>query len=113
MFCSLTRKGYKMILLVDIETIPELEANFSEIEKENPREAAEVAFVIATHYHRKGNDKTKIFAQKSIDLFLQCKVETYEQCCALHSSICGICLPDLIHEGVVRARFADFQLSAS
>jgi hypothetical protein len=91
--------------MIRSETIDELEIELEEIIKKNPREAAEVAFALATHFYDKNLARARVFAQRSIDLFRQCKTETYEQCLSLHDHICGILIPELVHDGVVRFRF--------
>ena len=90
------------------EHIHDLEKRFSEIETENPREAAEVAFAIAVYYRTKDAGKANRFAEKSIELFEQCGTDTMEKCSAMNVSIGGIAIPDLIHDDVVRAHFPEF-----
>ena len=91
------------------ETIQELEAQFEEIEKKSPRDAAEVAFALASYYFgHKDPEKGKRFAQRSIELFEQCGTRTTEECAARHEKICGITMPDMIHEGLVKFRLEKF-----
>lgn len=99
-------KAMNMITLAS-EKIEDLEQAFNEIAIDNPREAAEVAFALACFYHEKDDIKAREFAERSIKLFENCKTDTLEQCAAMHTFICGIPIPELIHEGVVRFRFAD------
>ncbi|OGZ65208.1 MAG: hypothetical protein A2998_01135 [Candidatus Staskawiczbacteria bacterium RIFCSPLOWO2_01_FULL_37_25b] len=87
------------------ETIQELEEQFDEIARRNPRDAAEVAFALASHYFSHQNpEKGRAFAQRSIELFDQCGTNTAEECGARHLKIGGICMPDMIHAGLVRFR---------
>lgn len=94
-------------------TIGQLEKRFEDIAAENPREAAEAAFALATYFLDHGDiSKAKRFAERSIALFLAVNVQSYDECTTIHNSICGILMPDLIHENVVRHRFANLNLAA-
>jgi len=91
------------------ETIEELENQFDEIVERDIRDAAEVAFALASHYFaHEDPEKGKKFAQKSIELFEQCDTDTPEQCSARHNIIGGIHMPDMIHEGFVKFRLKTF-----
>jgi len=90
-----------------VGSIESVERRFPQIEKENPREAAEVALAIAIHHQKMSNVAKAIsFARKSISLFENCGTVTLEQCTAIHSCICGIVIPVIVHEDMVRLHFA-------
>lgn len=91
------------------ESISVLERRFKEIEENDKREAAEVAFAIASNYHKKNDKKkTRKWALKSKDLLKKCRLNTYRQCICRHYIIGGILMPTLIHTGVVKFRMKHF-----
>ena len=91
------------------KTFGELEKKFGKIAKKSPREAAEAAYALAAHFFSAGNpDKGRTFAQKAIKLFKKCGTETREACVAIHDFICGIAIPDEIHEQLIQYRLDNF-----
>jgi len=91
--------------------VANLEKYFSNTVKENPREAAEIAFAIALKAKQEGdNKKAAQYGRKSVKLFERLKVQTMDDCACLHMFINGIGIPDLVHEGVVRSRLAPINL---
>jgi len=90
--------------------IKNLERRFAEIKADNPREAAEVAFAIATHYRNTNPEKSKQFVVKCLDLLRLCGTENSEECACANVCICNITLPDFLHEGVVASHFPEFEI---
>lgn len=93
--------------LADVEkmSIFELEEKFEALATNDSREAAEIAFAVACHYHGNGDPaKARRFARESIRLFKKCDTSVMTKCLALHHCIAGIELPDFMHEGVVEFR---------
>lgn len=88
-----------------------LERKFNEMKDENPREAAEFAYALAELYLKEGNtEKATYFGQESIRLFDQCKMNTQEECVAIHTKLGGIMIPEIIHQDVVRNRLKSLKL---
>lgn len=93
---------------MNMKTGSEIEARFEAIVGVDPREAAELAYVIATLKRREGDrEGAAQYARRAIDLFKSVPTDTLEDCAARNTVIDGIALPDLIHEDVVRERFKD------
>jgi hypothetical protein len=91
----------EMIDAVEGLNIQELEGLFRAIS--DPRDKAEIAFVLGYHYHTTGRDVVaRTWGNLSIELFKQCDTSTEVKCCPVHCEIGGIRLPDRIHEGVVK-----------
>lgn len=91
------------------ETIEELEDQLDQIVERSVRDAAEVAFALASHYFQKKDlEKGRSFAQRSIELFDQCSMNTPEECLARHSIIGGVHMPDMIHAGFIKFRLKTF-----
>jgi hypothetical protein len=94
------------------KTFVALEKKFKKIVKKNPREAAEAAYALAVHFFGVGDKiKGQSFADKAVELFKKCGTESYEACAAIHNFICGIAIPEIIHEDVVRFRLHNFWIS--
>ena len=88
-----------------METIAELRADFDCVEETNPRKAAQIAYALACRYRGEGDEKSaRVWAERSVTLFERVDTTTIEGCAAGHF-IGGVPLPDLLHGGVVRARF--------
>lgn len=88
-----------------------LERNLNELKNENPREAAEFAYALAELYFKEGNtEKATHFGRESIRLFDQCKMDTQEECAAIHTKLNGVLLPEIIHQDVVRNRLKALNL---
>jgi len=91
-----------------VGSIENVERRFPQIERKDPRGAAEVALALAIYYQAMNRPaKAKSFAEKSIALFEQCETVTLDQCEAIHPCICGIVIPWIVHEDVVRSLFAE------
>lgn len=85
--------------------LAKLEENYRSLLTANPREAAEVAYVLAVLLWKRGDTtRARRFAEESIRLFEQLRVETLEEAAARFVTLEGIALPSLIHENVVRER---------
>ena len=92
-------------------TNAELEKRLEELRETNPREAAEVAYVLARLNLNAGNaERATHFGRESIRLFSQFKMETMKSCAACFVTLAGIALPDLIHQEVVRDRLKPLKL---
>lgn len=88
-----------------------LERKFNELKNNNPREAAEIAYALAALYLQEGNAKKATqFGKESILLFGKCKMDTQEDCAAIHTKLGGIMIPELIHQDVVRNRLKALKL---
>jgi XTP/dITP diphosphohydrolase len=89
----------------------QLESDYQKIKKTNPRKAAEMAYVLARLYLEDKNfGKATEYGKQSISLFDKCKMNTITECSAIHTILCGIVLPDLIHQDIVRNRLSPLQL---
>lgn len=85
----------------------DLEKKYRTLLTSNPREAAEVAYVLAVLFWRsKENARARAFAQESVRLFEQLNVRTFEDAAARFVTLEGVALPSYIHEGVVKQRLA-------
>jgi len=85
--------------------IANIEQEFGKMKIEDPRKAAELAYVIAKTAKDAGDNKRAAqFGKKSIALFDILNVQTQEECAAKYVTVNGIALPDLIHSDVVRDR---------
>jgi len=92
-------------------TIKKLERKFNTLKDENPREAAEMAYALAELYLKEGNtEKATRFGKESIRLFDQCKMDTQEDCVAIHTKLGDVMMPELIHQDVVRNRLKALKL---
>jgi hypothetical protein len=84
----------------------ELTEALSKLSTQNPREAAEYAFAMATLALQDGDaDMAAKYAKTSVELFERSHTDTLEDCAPINAEIAGVIIPDIIHEGVVRARF--------
>lgn len=95
------------------EQILEAEAEFHHMEAvENKRKAAEAAYVIAQLYRTAGNtEASKKYARQSIALFTWAgETDSLEDASPRYTSLAGVQLPNLIHEGVVCQTFSDYNL---
>jgi hypothetical protein len=87
------------------------ENKFEKIKKTEPRNAAEIAYVIAMIAKNKGDSKKAIrYGKESIQLFDQLDPKTLDECAAVNTVINGIALPDLIHSDVVRDRLSPLEI---
>ena len=85
--------------------IENIEQEFKKIKMQEPRRAAELAYVIAAIAKKEGNiDKALTYGKESVSLFDGLKIETQEECAAMFVTVNGIALPDLIHSDVVKDR---------
>jgi hypothetical protein len=88
-----------------------LENKFEEIRESEPRNAAEIAYVIAMIAKRKGdNKKATKFGKESVKLFDQLNLQTLDECAAVNTVINGVALPELIHSDVVRSRLLPLEV---
>ena len=93
------------------ETVARLRRMLAELEKTEPRRAAEVAYALAQTYRRLGNNELAVqYGRKSLALFDKCRMETEEDCACRFITLGDIALPDLIHQGVVRERLQPLQV---
>ncbi|SRR6266702_7246998 len=94
------------------EQVREAEAEFKLLMAvENPRKAAEAAYVVARLYQDLGKlDLSEQYAKQSIALFEQIGVNTLEDAAAHYIKLAGVQLPNFIHEGVVRNTFPEYCL---
>jgi hypothetical protein len=82
---------------------PDLEKYFLSVKDKDPRVAAEIAYALAVLYE--GQAKGRDFALQSIALFESIGVNSLDDASSRYTMINNIPMPDLIHEGVVKARF--------
>jgi hypothetical protein len=90
------------------EQIHEAEAEYRHMQAiEHQRKAAEAAYVLARLYQEAGDtEMSKQYARQSIALFIQAGgTDTLEGATPRYTSLAGVQLPNLIHEGVVRQAF--------
>lgn len=91
--------------------VKNIEKRFEETKEDDPRNAAEIAYVIAMIAKGKGDKEKAIkYGKESIDLFDKLNPQTMEECAAINTDINGIALPELIHSGVVRERLKPLEL---
>ena len=86
-----------------------LERKFEEL-KEGDRKgkklAGEYAYVLAVIYHQNSDtEKSRYYAQECLKIFEELNIQTLEDAASRLNVVNGICLPEYIHEGVVRERF--------
>lgn len=87
---------------------PDLESTFDILKKRDRRRAAEVAYVLAVLAKRREDfAEAKSFANESIKIFESLKTESLEDCVARFHILNEVCLPDYIHEDVVKDRLSD------
>ena len=88
-----------MLQIDNIETV------FAQKKIEDPRDAAELAYVIAMTAKNAGdNEKAIQYGKESVELFDRLNVQTLEECAAKYVVVNGIAMPELIHTDVVRDR---------
>ena len=99
----------KVVGGVMAESIRELEHLLVDLKSDDdPRRAAEVAYVIAVLCRDKDEkERAGSFAQESIRLFGLCSTKTMEESAPRYITLGGVSLPSFIHGGVVRARLGD------
>lgn len=96
---------------VTVDRVKELEEEFQRTETEHPRQAAEIAYVLACVYRDAGmRDKAEQYARQSIKLFEQVGITTLQDAAAQYTVLADIALPSYIHEDVVRQAFREYQL---
>lgn len=89
-----------------------LEKKFEDLKESEPRNAAEIAYVIAVIAMRnKDNKKATKYGKESIRLFDSLNPQTLEECAAVNTVINNVALPELIHSDVVRDRLKPLQLT--
>lgn len=93
------------------DKISEVMAEFQRLEPENPRQAAELAYVLARLYKEADKrDLSEQYARRSIKLFEQVGVNTLEDAAAHYTVVADVCIPSYIHQDVVRQRFSEYHL---
>lgn len=76
-----------------------------------PRDAAELAYVIAMSAKSAGDDEKAIeYGKESIRIFDKLNVQTMLECATRYVVVNGIGMPEFIHADVVRNRLAPLQL---
>ena len=91
--------------------IANIEQEFGKMKTEDPRKAAELAYVIAKTAKDAGDtEKAAQFGKESVALFDELNVQTQEECAARYVTVNGIALPDLIHSDVVRDRLKPIEV---
>ena len=91
--------------------IENIEKEYEKLREDDPRSAAEIAYVIAKTAKDDGdNEKAIKFGKESIRIFDELDVQTMEQCAAKYVTVNGIALPELIHSDVVRDRLRPLPL---
>lgn len=91
--------------------IDNIENVFTQKKVDNPREAAELAYVIAMSAKATGNnDKAIQYGKESVELFDQLNVQTLEECATKFVVVNGVAMPELIHADVVRDRLSPLQI---
>lgn len=91
--------------------IDNIEAVFEGMVTNEPRKAAELAYVIAITAKVAGNnDKAREYGKKAIELFDQLNVQSQDDCAAIYVVINDIALPDLIHQDVVRNSLSPLEI---
>ncbi|NTU66984.1 MAG: hypothetical protein HGB08_03610 [Candidatus Moranbacteria bacterium] len=86
--------------------IDDIESAYENALVTDPRDAAELAYVIAMQSMNSGDTgKAEAYAQKCLELFERLDPQTIEECAARNVVVNGIALPDLIHADLVRERF--------
>ncbi len=91
--------------------IENIEQEFGKMKTEDPRKAAELAYVIAKAAKDTGdNEKAARYGKESIALFNALNVQTMEECAAKYITVNDIALPDLIHSDVVRDRLKPIEV---
>lgn len=91
--------------------IDNIEQEFGKMKTEDPRKAAELAYVIAKAAKDSGDtEKATKFGKESIAIFDKLNVQTQEECAAKHVTVNGIALPDLIHSDVVHDRLKPIEV---
>ena len=84
---------------------------FYALKRDNPREAAEIAYVIASKFKDDGEPaKAAQFGRVAIQLLDGCEMETLEQCAAINTVVEGVSLPSYFHQEVVRDRLRGLDL---
>jgi hypothetical protein len=72
------------------------------------RRAAEFAYALAIRLREVGDlDRARDYAARCLDLTLRLRSKTLEDVASDRTSVGGVPLPELFHDGVVRARLAD------
>ncbi|MDD5110654.1 MAG: hypothetical protein PHI63_05600 [Patescibacteria group bacterium] len=90
---------------------PEIERELEARRDSDPRDAAEYAYALARMHQEDGDPESATrFGRDAIALFGQCDTSTMEACSARNVQIGRICIPDLIHEDVVRDRLKPLEL---
>ncbi len=87
------------------EAFMRLKKKLNDLLVDNSRNAAEHAFALAMLYKNEGMEKeAAIYGRKAVLLFDKCRMETLKECAAINMNIEGVNIPDIIHQGVVKAR---------
>lgn len=94
------------------DRISEAEAEYRLVSAlENDRQRAEIAYVLAMLFREAGDqEETRQYANKSIALFEKVNVVSLQDARSRYDVFAGVVIPTLIHEDVVRQKFAEFHL---
>lgn len=99
------KKEINMVQIDNIETV------FVQKKVDDPREAAELAYIIAMSAKAAGNnDKAVQYGKESVELFDQLNIQTLKECATKFVVVNGVAMPELIHADVVRNRLHPLQL---
>lgn len=91
--------------------ISDIEKQYEEMKKDEPRKAAELAYVIAMLAKGNGeNEKAIKFGKECISILDSLNVQTMEECATQLVVVNGISLPEFIHADVVRDRLSPLKL---
>lgn len=102
------RKEKKEDCMLQIDNI---EAVFAQKKISDPRDAAELAYIIAMSAKAAGEDEKAVqYGKESVELFDKVNVQTLEECASRYVVVNGIAMPELIHADVVRDRLSPLQV---
>ena len=89
-----------------MNAIRRLEKKFVDESELDKRNAAELAYAIATLAEdNKDLEKAREYALKAIEMFETLQIQTLDEAAAKNNIVEGVVIPELIHDGVVRERF--------
>ena len=88
-----------------IEDMDELRTEYENARTTDPRRAGEMAYALAVIAAKKGTqEEAAEFGRQAVELLEQCTITTIDDACARHTVLAGVCVPDYVHEDVVRDR---------
>lgn len=90
------------------DELEDAKKKFEELKGKNPRLAGEYAYVLAVACHRRGNgEKSRYYARECQTIFSKLNIQDINDAVSRLNIVCDVCLPALIHEGVVEQRFRE------